>query len=675
MASRTLAMRGLTLLLAVSLPWSFGCFPERPAEATKAAPAEGAAPAAAAEGDHAGEKKTDVAAAFAGDAKKGEETFKTVCIACHTVGEGDRTGPDLKGVTERRDHAWLEKWMKDPIAMAKTDELGKKLLAEWKGVFMPPANLDDQGVIDVLTYVQEATKTAPAVPPVRKEEKIELSDADFDKGKKIFFDRCAGCHGTLRKGATGPNIEPDKTKKLGSETLQTILTNGLPGGMPPWGKLNILSKEEIELMSRYVQLPAPEPPQLPLEQIKATWKLDVPLAERPTEPPAGKDWENYFGVVLRDAGQVAIFDGDSYEKLAIINTGFAVHILRSSSSGRYFYAVGRDGKVSLIDLWYETPKLVSQVQGCFDARSVEGSKFKGYEDKLVIEGCYWPPQYVVYDGLTLEPKVVVPVAGETYDTKEDLEEVRVASIVASHFEPIWVVSLKESGYVAIVDYTVEGFPIASKIGAERFLHDGGWDHTQRYFIVAANMRNHMAVIDVKEKTLVTKFETGNKPHPGRGANWIDPEFGWVNATTHIGENKMTVYGADPEKRPDVAWKVVREVKIPAPGRLFVKTHSTSDWVWFDTPLSNVEEQTRQMCVYSKKEGTVHKCWQAGDRGRIVHFEYNKAGDQVWVSLWDKKGELLIYDDKTLELKKRIEGDWLVTPTGKFNVYNTAHDVY
>ena len=46
-----------------------------------------------------------------------------------------------------------------------------------------------------------------------------------------------------------------------------------------------------------------------------------------------------------------------------------------------------------------------------------------------------------------------------------------------------------------------------------------------------------------------------------------------------------------------------------------------------------------------------------------------------MSVWDKAGELIVYDDKTLEEKSRIKEDWLVTPTGKFNVYNTAHDIY
>jgi nitrite reductase (NO-forming)/hydroxylamine reductase len=217
--------------------------------------------------------------------------------------------------------------------------------------------------------------------------------------------------------------------------------------------------------------------------------------------------------------------------------------------------------------------------------------------------------------------------------------------------------------------------MVNRIPADRFLHDGGWDHTGRYFLIAANQRNRMAVVDVQEQELVTTFETGLVPHPGRGANWIDPEYGWVNGTTHIGQGLFTVYGADPEARPDVAWQVVRRVEFEGSGSLFVKTHPNSQWVWMDMPLNNVPDNTRQTCVYSKASGEMERCWTIGPRGAAVHFEYNQAGTEVWVSLWDKQGEIVIYDDATLTEKARITGDWLVTPTGKFNVYNTAHDIY
>jgi nitrite reductase (NO-forming)/hydroxylamine reductase len=66
------------------------------------------------------------------------------------------------------------------------------------------------------------------------------------------------------------------------------------------------------------------------------------------------------------------------------------------------------------------------------------------------------------------------------------------------------------------------------------------------------------------------------------------------------------------------------------------------------------------------------------KGRVAHPEYNRAGDEVWFSVWGPKtGEsaIVVMDDKTRKLKAVIKDKRLVTPTGKFNVYNTQHDVY
>jgi nitrite reductase (NO-forming)/hydroxylamine reductase len=64
--------------------------------------------------------------------------------------------------------------------------------------------------------------------------------------------------------------------------------------------------------------------------------------------------------------------------------------------------------------------------------------------------------------------------------------------------------------------------------------------------------------------------------------------------------------------------------------------------------------------------------------RVVQPEYNKAGDEVWFSVWNGKTQesaIVVIDDKTRKLKAVIKDKRLVTPTGKFNVYNTQHDVY
>ena len=218
------------------------------------------------------------------------------------------------------------------------------------------------------------------------------------------------------------------------------------------------------------------------------------------------------------------------------------------------------------------------------------------------------------------------------------------------------------------------------IEAERFLHDGGWDSTQRYFMVAANQANKVAVIDALEGDLEALVDTPAVPHPGRGANWIDPEFGPVWTTSHLGEGSLIAIGTDPEGHPDSAWKVVRNIELLGGGSLFVKTHPESPWIWVDHVLNPDESIQRTICVIAKENPTeIHKCWEASDYGRAVHFEYNKDGSQVWVSIWGtadtpgKTGEIVIYNDATLEEITRIPD--LVTPTGKFNVYNTVHDIY
>ncbi|BAZ93109.1 nitrite reductase [Thiohalobacter thiocyanaticus] len=600
-----------------------------------------------------------------GDPTAGEALFRHSCSGCHTFGHGDHFGPDL---AERKlNDGWTSRFLTDPEWATTYTGYGRRLLQEW-GYVMPDFELTQSQIDDLLAFFT----AQDVLGPLEHTAPAELSEGEFSHAMNTYFDRCAGCHGLYRTGATGPDIGVTRSEWIGTDGLGALMRYGSAGGMPDFGDSGLLTEEDITLLAAYLQQPPPEPPALPMEDIQASWNLSVPVADRPTEPEHERNWENFFGVVLRDAGQIAIFDGDSHEEVARLDVGFAVHILRSSSSGRYYYAIGRDGLVSLIDLWSSEPAVVATVKGCHDARSVDGSKFTGYEEQYLIEGCYWPPQYVTFDGLTLEPlaRVDLPMTSIDGDT---LPENRVASIVASPFEPTWVISLKESGYVGIVDYSQPDFPLVASIATERFLHDGGWDHSGRYFMVAANASDKMVVVDVSERALAASFTTGATPHPGRGANWEDPVYGWVNATPHIGENTLAIYGADPQAHPEYAWQVVRKIELPSAGSLFVKTHPNTPWVLIDMTLSSDGSSHRQVCAYSKADAVIDRCFDVATQGRAVHFEFNQDGSEVWVSDWAQDGATVILDSQTLTEIDRIEG--LTTPTGKFNVHNTAHEVY
>ncbi len=517
-----------------------------------------------------------------------------------------------------------------------------------------------------------------------------LSAEEFERGKEIFFERCAGCHGVLRKGATGKALTTDLTRDLGYDYLHSFITYGSPAGMPNWGTSGEMSDEDIALMAKYLLIDPPQPPEFGMPEIRESWNLIVPPEARPTAKANDIDIDNLFSVTLRDTGQVALIDGGTYEIQAVIDTGYAVHISRISASGRYLYVIGRDAKVTMIDLWMDPPAPVAEVKVGSEARSVETSKFEGYEDKFAIAGAYWPPQYVIMDGDTLEPLKVKSTRGMTYDTQEYHPEPRVASIVASHFAPEFVVTVKETGKVLMIDYSDIKNLKVTEIEAERFLHDGGFDSTGRYFLVAANARDKVAVIDTKEDKLVAVIETGGvKPHPGRGANIEHPVYGPVWVTSHLGDETLSLIGTDPEGHPDQAWTVVQTLEGLGGGSLFVKTHPNSDHLYVDAPLNPDPELSGSVAVFTVSElGTENPEftilpiaeWAAVKDGqpRVVQGEFNREGTEIWYSVWngkDKESAIVVVDDKTLTLKRVIKDERLVTPTGKFNVYNTRSDVY
>ncbi|MEK7207176.1 MAG: cytochrome D1 domain-containing protein, partial [Pseudomonadota bacterium] len=434
----------------------------------------------------------------------------------------------------------------------------------------------------------------------------------------------------------------------------------------------------------------PTPPEFGMKEMKATWKVLVPADKRPTKKMNTLNLDNVFSVTLRDTGEVALIDGDTKKIVSIVKTGYAVHISRPSYSGRYLYVIGRDAQINLIDMWMEKPDNVAVIKVGLEARSVETSKYKGpegnFRDKYAIAGSYWPPQYTIMDGDTLEPLKIVATRGFTVDTQEYHPEPRVASIVASHFKPEFVVNVKETGKILMVNYKDINNLVTTEIGAARFLHDGGWDSTKRYFLVAANQSNKIAVVDSKTDKLAGMVDVGKIPHPGRGANFIDPKFGPVWATGHLGDDSIAVIGTDPAKHKANAWKLVRSIKGQGGGSLFIKTHPKSRNLWVDTALNPAAAVSQSVAVFDinnldKPFEVVNIAELAGlgeGPKRVVQPEYNNKGDEVWFSVWNganQESAIVVLDDKTRKVKTVIKDKRLVTPTGKFNVHNTQHDVY
>lgn len=88
----------------------------------------------------------------------GQFLFQNGCTACHNIGGGDKIGPDLLGVTERRQRQWLEKFILVPDeVLASGDPIANDLLKKYKGVRMPNLGLSREDVVDLLAHIETRT--------------------------------------------------------------------------------------------------------------------------------------------------------------------------------------------------------------------------------------------------------------------------------------------------------------------------------------------------------------------------------------------------------------------------------------------------------------------------------------------------------------------------------------
>ncbi|HEY3074819.1 MAG TPA: multicopper oxidase domain-containing protein [Burkholderiales bacterium] len=86
------------------------------------------------------------------EALRGKNDFESKCLACHSLGQGKKLGPDLAGVTKHRTDEWLTRWLKSPEKMLQSDEHAKAMLKEYNNIPMPNQNLTDAEIRQYLKY-------------------------------------------------------------------------------------------------------------------------------------------------------------------------------------------------------------------------------------------------------------------------------------------------------------------------------------------------------------------------------------------------------------------------------------------------------------------------------------------------------------------------------------------
>jgi mono/diheme cytochrome c family protein len=105
-----------------------------------------------------------------GNPEAGAKIFKQNCAVCHSLGTAKVTGPGLEGVTSRvpQPYAeWMHKWIKNNVALQKTDAYAKKIFADNSNTAMTvfDGTITDAQIDDVIAFLANPPKDEEAKGP------------------------------------------------------------------------------------------------------------------------------------------------------------------------------------------------------------------------------------------------------------------------------------------------------------------------------------------------------------------------------------------------------------------------------------------------------------------------------------------------------------------------------
>lgn len=201
----------------------------------------------------------------------GQSVFQQKCTSCHTIGGGKLAGPDLKGVTARRDRAWLVRFIVSPDkVLAEKDPTATQLLQEYSNIPMPNLGISEADANAILDYLASQGGAPPAATPQPGQAAPPALAGDPAAGKALFTGAtglhnggapCISCHsaagaGQLGGGAVGPDLTQTFTKYGGAAGVGGMLA-GLPfPTMKPIYDGRPLTAEEQAALTAFFQASA-----------------------------------------------------------------------------------------------------------------------------------------------------------------------------------------------------------------------------------------------------------------------------------------------------------------------------------------------------------------------------------------------------------------------------------
>ena len=206
-------------------------------------------------------------------AAAGEGFFQQRCAGCHTIGGGVKVGPDLQGVTDRREKAWLLSYVSEAANVkAKKDPIAVELAKNWKTA-MPNTGISKDEAAAVITYLGNQTAAGPTTPAQTQPPIV----GDAVLGRDLYVcavsfknggGACIACHnaggmGTFGGGILGPDLT-NSFSAMGQAGFSSVLSAAplpFPTMKPIYDSQPITAEEAAHLTAYFAANVAQQSPQ------------------------------------------------------------------------------------------------------------------------------------------------------------------------------------------------------------------------------------------------------------------------------------------------------------------------------------------------------------------------------------------------------------------------------
>lgn len=217
---------------------------------------------------------------------EGQAQFSSKCYSCHNIGSGDKTGPDLKGVTSRRTKDWLHAYIQSPTALRdKGDPIAADLFRRFPATVMPDQALTPDQIDSILAMITDLTNKNQVFVPAGAKLSRAIVPTDVNVGWRFFTGRarlqnggtaCISCHsikgvGMFGGGTLGPDLTGANIKYRDPELISILQNPNFPTMSTVFGTHHLNDEEIVQLFALFQSAKFANP--MPPDQAGIT-KLD-----------------------------------------------------------------------------------------------------------------------------------------------------------------------------------------------------------------------------------------------------------------------------------------------------------------------------------------------------------------------------------------------------------------